>query len=81
MTDISITEARADLAETIRRARKSPVRITNHGEAQVVMIDASKYEQMIEDLEELQDIAAFDAAMEDSSPGIPWAQVKKDLGL
>lgn len=81
MTDISISDARADLADTIRRARKNPIRITSHGEAQVVLLDASTYEKMLEDLEELEDIAAYDEAMEDMSPGIPWDQVKKDLGL
>ena len=81
MTDISISEARAYLAETIRRARKHPIRITTHGEAQVVLLDASTYEKMLDDLEELEDIAAFDAALEDSAPGIPWEQVKKDLGF
>lgn len=81
MADISISEARENLAETIRRARKNPIRITTHGEAQVVMIDASVYEQMITDLEELDDIAAFDEAVNAPSVAIPWDQVKKDLGL
>lgn len=81
MTDISISEARENLAETIRRARKNPIRITTHGEAQVVIIDASTYEQMIADLEELDDIAAFDDAIKEPAPGIPWEQVKKDLGF
>lgn len=81
MTDISISEARENLAETIRRARKNPIRITTHGEAQVVIIDASTYEQMIADLEELDDIAAFDDAIKELAPGIPWEQVKKDLGF
>ena len=81
MADISISEARENLAETIRRARKNPIRITTHGEAQVVMIDASVYEQMIADLEELDDIAAFDEAVNAPSAAIPWDQVKKDLGF
>ena len=81
MTDISISEARENLAETIRRAKKNPIRITTHGEAQVVMLDASTYEQMINDLEDLDDIAAFDSANIESAAGIPWEQVKKDLGF
>ena len=81
MTDISISKARADLADTIRRARKNPIRITSHGEAQVVLLDASTYEKMLDDLEELEEIAAFDEALKDSAPGIPWDQVKKDLGF
>ena len=81
MTDISISEARENLAETIRRAKKNPIRITTHGEAQVVMLDASTYEQMIKDLEDLDDIAAFDSAIKEPAAGIPWEQVKKDLGF
>lgn len=81
MNEVAISEARENLAETIRRARKSPICLTNHGEAQVVMIDASTYEKMIEDLEELSDIEAFDAAVADKDAGIPWELVKKDLGF
>jgi hypothetical protein len=47
----------------------------------VVLLDVSTYEKMLEDSEELEDIAAFDSALEDSAPGIPWEQVKKDLGF
>ena len=36
---------------------------------------------MLDDLEELEEIAAFDEALKDSAPGIPWDQVKKDLGF
>jgi hypothetical protein len=36
---------------------------------------------MITDLEELDDIAAFDEAVNAPSAAIPWDQVKKDLGL
>ena len=31
--------------------------------------------------EEIEDIKAFDKAVAEKSPGIPWEQVKKDLGL
>ena len=81
MTEISISDFRADLAESLRRARKNPIRITNHGEAQVVVLDASTYEKMLNNLEELEDIEAFDEAIEENASGIPWDQVKKDLGF
>jgi hypothetical protein len=35
----------------------------------------------VEAQEELEDIAAVDAAQRDKSPGIPWEQVQKNLGL
>ena len=37
--------------------------------------------QKIEEQEDLEDIAAVDEAMLDKSPGIPWEQVQKNLGL
>ena len=81
MTDISITEARADLAAVIRRAKKKPVRITNHGKPQAVLVDPSFYERMIEALEDIDDVRAFDEAIKDKTPGVPWEQVKRELGL
>jgi hypothetical protein len=35
----------------------------------------------MENKEELEDIADFDAAILDASKKIPWSDVKKDLGL
>ena len=81
MTDISITQARADLAETIKKARKRPVCITSHGQALAVIIDPSLYEKMLEAMEEIEDLTAYDEAMADPSPSIPWEQVKRDLGI
>jgi prevent-host-death family protein len=81
MTDISITSARADLAETIKSARKKPIRITSRGQTQAVIISPSLYEKMIEAMEEIEDLSAYDAALADKEPAIPWEQVKKDLGL
>lgn len=81
MSEISISDARADLSATFKRAKKKPVHVTSHGKTQAVIVDPSLYEKMIEALEELEDIKAFDKAMADKTPGIPWELVKKDLGL
>ena len=35
---------------------------------------------MMEALEDAEDVAAFDEAMADEGPNIPWSQVKADLG-
>ena len=81
MTEVSITGARADLAKTIKRAKKGPIKITSHGEPQAVLVDPSLFEKMLEALEDSEDLAAYDAALVDPDPGIPWEQVKKDLGI
>jgi hypothetical protein len=46
-----------------------------------VIISPSLYEKMIEAMEEIEDLSAYDAALADKEPAIPWEQVKKDLGL
>lgn len=81
MSEMTVTEAREQFSTVLSQARKKPVRVTSHGKDVAVIIDPSLYESLIEAQEELEDIAAFDEAMEDKSPNIPWAQVQKDLQL
>ena len=81
MSDLSISDARADLAKAVARAKKNPVTILRHGKPIAVLINPSLFEKFVESIEELEDIAAFDEAMSDKDPTIPWEQVKKDLGL
>ena len=81
MSDLTVTEAREQFPSVLNQAKKKPVRITRHGKDVAIVINPSLYEALLEAQEELEDIAAFDAAMEDQSPNIPWAQVQKDLKL
>ncbi|MDP1711219.1 MAG: type II toxin-antitoxin system Phd/YefM family antitoxin [Candidatus Nanopelagicaceae bacterium] len=81
MSDLSISDARADLAQAITRAKKNPVTILRHGKPVAILINPSLFERFVESIEELEDIAAFDEAMSDKDPTIPWEQVKRDLGL
>lgn len=81
MTDLSISEARAELSGAIALAEKQPVTISRHGKPIAVLITPSLYEKFVESMEELEDIVDFDKASTDNDPSIPWEQVKKDLGL
>jgi prevent-host-death family protein len=81
MSSLSISEARAGLAEVIARAQKRPVTISKHGKPIAILINPSLYQELIEADEELKDIELFDESMADSSPSIPWESIKKDLGL
>lgn len=81
MSELSISDARAELANAITRAKKKPVTIVRHGKPVAVLITPSLYEKFVESMEELEDIADFDAAASDGDPSIPWEQAKKDLGL
>jgi len=81
MSELSVSEAREQFPAVINQAKKKPVRITRHGKDVAIIMDPSLYESLIEAQEELDDIAAFDAAMQEKSSNIPWAQVQRDLNL
>jgi PHD/YefM family antitoxin component YafN of YafNO toxin-antitoxin module len=46
-----------------------------------VLISPERYEELMDALEEIEDMAAYDSAMADPSPNIPWEEVKRQLGL
>jgi len=46
-----------------------------------VLISPERYEQLMDALEEIEDIIAVKAALEDPNPNIPWDEVKLQLGL
>lgn len=79
--DVPVTEARADLATLIEKTYEHPVRITSHGRVKAIIVSPSFFERAIEALEDIEDAQAFDEAIKDRSPGVPWEEVKKELGL
>ena len=70
---MSATEARNHFAEVLRQVSQHPVAIERHGEVRAVMMDPEEFERMREAVEELEDIAAFDAAMAEGGENLPWA--------
>ena len=87
MAEITVTEARARLADVVDEARVAhdPVFLTRRGRRVAAVIDADDLEGLIEAAEDLEDIRAADAARaevaESGALPIPWDQVKADLGL
>ena len=81
MSTISLSDARRDLPTLINEAQTHAITISRHGEPAAVLISPSRYEQLLQSLEDLEDLRAIDQAMADPSPNIPWEQVKKELGL
>lgn len=45
-----------------------------------MLVSPERYEQLMTALEDAEDGEAFDAAMAEEGPNIPWEQVKADLG-
>ena len=80
MSTVSITDARARLPELVSRAQKEAVFVERHGKAAAVLVSPAQYDRMMDALEEVEDVRAFDAAMADEGENIPWAQAKADLG-
>lgn len=81
MTEISVTDARAELPAVIARAKKKPVHIVKHGQPVAVLINPELFEKAMEAMEELEDIEAFDKAIAAHEKTYPWDQVKRELGL
>ena len=80
MATISVSSAREKLPDVVNMAQTEAVFLERYGKPAAVLVSPEQYEKMMDALEEAEDIAAFDGAMAEEGPNIPWAQVKADLG-
>jgi antitoxin Phd len=80
MATMSISSARDHLPEAVDKARTETVFLERYGRPAAVLVSPERYEQLITAFEDADDVAAFDAAMAEEGPNIPWEQVKADLG-
>ncbi|WP_040158286.1 type II toxin-antitoxin system Phd/YefM family antitoxin [Nigerium massiliense] len=85
MTELTVTDARARLADVVDEARvkHDPIYLTRRGHRVAAVIDADDLERLIEAAEDLADIKAARAAREEVATAgtIPWDVAKADLGL
>ncbi len=80
MASLAVSEARKELSDAIETAQTEAVFLERYGRPAAVLVSIERYEELVEALEEAEDVAAFDAAMAEEGPNIPWEQVKVDLG-
>jgi len=80
MVKISVSKAREKLSEVVEMSQSEPVELEHYGRRAAVIVSPNHYDEMLEALEESQDVAAFDAALNEAGDNIPWEQVKTDLG-
>ena len=80
MATLTASEARKQFAAVMETAGREAGVVERRGQAQVVVISAAEDERLKSAAEEIEDLAAFDAAMAEEGPNIPWEQVKADLG-
>jgi prevent-host-death family protein len=87
MSELTVSEARARLADVVDEARvgHEPVYLTRRGRRVAAVVDASYLDWLIELAEDYADVAAARAARDEMAETgeqpVPWEQVKADLGL
>ena len=81
MNSIPVSQARDELSDLIDTVSAGPVEILRHGKPVAVIISPEHHTRLEEAYEELDDIRAYDEAVDDPSPLIPWEDIKRDLGL
>lgn len=80
MATMAVSKARERLSEAVETARGEAVFLERYGRPVAVLVSAERYEELVEALEDVEDVVAFDAAMAEEGPSVPWEQVKVDLG-
>jgi len=80
MSNYSAARAREYFSEDITQAQTEAVFIERRGTVAAVVISPSQYQAMLDALDDIEDTAAFDQAMAEEGPNIPWEEIKADLG-
>lgn len=86
MSDLTVSDARARLADVVDAARinHDPVYLTRRGQRVAAVIAADDLDRLVAAAEDLADIEAAQAARAEMAEGeraLPWDDVKADLGL
>jgi len=77
---MNISAARQGLGDAVELAKTEAVILERYGRPAAVLVSPEQYDKLVAALEDAEDAAAFDAAMNEEGPNIPWEQVKVDLG-
>ena len=77
---MNISAARENLPAAMELSRTEAVVLMRYGRPAAVLVSPERYDELMTALEDAEDVGAFDAAMQEEGPNIPWEQVKADLG-
>ena len=80
MKQFSVSSARQHLAEVVEAVESEPVTLVRHGVPAAVVVSPALFESLLSAAEELDDIEAFDAAIAEREPNLPWDDVRAELG-
>jgi len=76
MKSFALSDANQDLSSLIDRAAEEPILITRQGKEAAVVISPSLYQEMTEAMEDLEDIAAYDAAKARKEDSVLWQDTR-----
>jgi len=80
MAAMNVSAARDNLPAAVELAKSEAVFLERYGRPAAVLLSPERYAALLAAYEEADDVAAFDAAMAEEGPNVPWEQVKADLG-
>ena len=85
MAHMAVSTARKKMAEVIELARTEAVILEKHGTPAAVVISYERYDELMDALETLEDLAALDEtrAEQGDNPGplVPLEELARELGL
>jgi len=76
MKSFALSDANQDFSLLIDRAAEEPILITRQGKEAAVVISPSLYQEMTEAMEDLEDIAAYDAAKARKGDSVLWQNTR-----
>lgn len=80
MARIKISEAREKMAQVVSLSQTEAVILERHGKEAAVVVSPERFREMVDAVEELEDVVAFDASMVEEGDDISWQQARADLG-
>jgi len=84
MAKFSASEARARFQEVLELAKTEAVEIQKHGKPVAVIVDAMKYEKLIDYIEDLEDnltVLEYESDPASLGKSTPLEEVERELGL
>ena len=81
MAKYTASQARANFNEVLELAKTEAVEIEKHGKPAVIILDAMKYEKLLDYIEDLEDkITILEWELDPDKTTFTLEEVKKELG-